>query len=401
MQNNFETAISFLKKGKSPGNSQLLAELTVGVNYLSDFWVEKYLKEYIGQGGSKIKFVTGNSGSGKTHFLELFMSEASDNNYITVSFSAKDIWVHDFKDIYLEILEMSNILECLKKCGDKIIRDLGFNPEEIPENMSFVDYLSSKNMMDAITKREIRFLLNKTFLQSPLIDNNFALCCSFITGGILGHPTLEDQNRDILLGWLSGNKEVSLATVRRLGISPSRITKYNARHMLRSLVEVVKIAGYSGLIVAIDDLENLINVNSLEEIRYTKLRREDAYESIRELIDEIDTLKNIMFVFSFDRSLIDNDMKGFKSYQALWMRIQNEIDSERFNRFTDIVDLDKLAMQEYNIKVILEMSQKLAKVLNVSPIDEDCAQELIARTNFGQVSLPRQVNIATIGGSSR
>ena len=35
-----------------------------GIEFLSDFWQEKYLQEYIKNGGSKIKFVTGRQGSG-------------------------------------------------------------------------------------------------------------------------------------------------------------------------------------------------------------------------------------------------------------------------------------------------------------------------------------------------
>ncbi len=42
-----------------------------GISFLADFWQEKYLREYIRNGGSKIKFVTGRQGSGKTHFLKL------------------------------------------------------------------------------------------------------------------------------------------------------------------------------------------------------------------------------------------------------------------------------------------------------------------------------------------
>ena len=89
---------------------------------------------------------------------------------------------------------------------------------------------------------------------------------------------------------------------------------------------------------------------------YTKLKREDTYESIRQLIDDIDSLKHIMFVFAFDRELLDNDSAGIKSYQALWMRIQNEIISRRFNRFTDIVDMDRLAEQEYTCLLYTSIS---------------------------------------------
>ncbi len=98
--------------------------------------------------------------------------------------------------------------------------------------------------------------------------------------------------------WLEGSRETKLSSLRRLGLSPSKITKYNARHMLRSLVEVCCLAGYKGLVISIDNMEVLVGADNAESIRYTRLKREDAYESIRELIDEIDTLKHTMFVFS-------------------------------------------------------------------------------------------------------
>jgi len=53
-----------------------------------------------------------------------------------------------------------------------------------------------------------------------------------------------------------------------------------------------------------------------------------------------------MFIFAFGRKLIDDENSGLKSYQALWMRIQNEVEGERFNYFTDIVDTDKLERGE-------------------------------------------------------
>ena len=61
---------------------------------------------------------------------------------------------------------------------------MGFEYEKIPEGMRFIDYLSQIDSVDAITKREIRTLLRKTFLDNPLMDNNFALACSMLTGSI-------------------------------------------------------------------------------------------------------------------------------------------------------------------------------------------------------------------------
>lgn len=386
-----------------PQRGAQIRALSTGIDFLTDFWTEKYLREYIREGGSKIKFVTGRPGSGKSHFLELMSEIAAGEHYKTADFSARSVWLHDFKEIYAEILRQTDLMDCLTGCSRRIIADMGYDWHEIPDGLTFIDYLAQIDMSDALNRREIRTQLKNMFLENPLLDNNFALACSMLTGSILGYPTLEENNKELLLAWLRGDRTVKLALLRTLGLSPSRITRFNARHMLRSLSEVVRLGGYSGIFVTIDNLEILLSRSSLEPIHYTKMKREDTYESIRQLIDDIDSLKNIMIVFAFDRELIDNDNAGLKSYQALWMRIQNEIVGEHFNRFTDIVDLDRLAAQEYTPAVLTAMSKSMAEALRYrgfSPIDEEKAEEIIRQARLGAVGIPRLINLATLGGES-
>ncbi|MDR0654347.1 MAG: ATP-binding protein [Synergistaceae bacterium] len=393
-----------IKDGKPPESEELLRSLSVGVDFITDFWLEQYLDAYISLGGSKIKFLTGGSGSGKSHYLSLFLAEARNRRYRTVALSARSSWIHDFKEIYAGALVSVDFELCLKRCADRAIVEMGYNPEDIPEGMSFADYLASRDLFDPVTRRELRSQLNAMFFKNPRIDKNFAICAALITGGILGYPPLEPASRETLMSWLSGAKGVRVASLRKLGMSPSRITKYNARYMLRSLVEIVRMAGFSGLVVGIDDMEILAGASSLEDIRYTKMRREDAYESIRELIDEIDTLSHTMFVFAFDRDLIEDETAGLKSYQALWMRIQNEIESRMFNRFSDIIDLDKMARQQYTPQMLSEMSRRLADALteagmDAAPVDPDvvAAMMLKADDDSTRRSMPRAINRMTLG----
>ena len=136
-------------------------QLTDGIGFLADFWREKYLQEYIRNGGSKIKFVTGRTGSGKTHFLRLMMAVAREEHYKTVWFSAKDIWMHDFKEIYVEIFHQCDLLSCLEAASGSLIREMGYDPQDIPAGMKFIDYLSQNGEGDAVTKREIRAQLRR------------------------------------------------------------------------------------------------------------------------------------------------------------------------------------------------------------------------------------------------
>lgn len=397
MEEGFREQTGALRGSCQPKDAPDECGLSDGIRFLTDFWDEKYLKEYIHDGGSKIKFVTGRPGSGKTHLLRLMEELARREHYKTVYFSARDIWMHDFREIYIEIFHQCDIWDCLEAVSRHLIREMGFDAEEIPQGMKFIDYLSQNDMGDAITKREIRAQLKQLFLDNPLLDNNFALACSMLTGSILGYPILEDQNRDLLLAWLEGDRTVKLAQLRSLGFYPSRITKYNARHMLRSLAEMIRMGGYSGLLVAIDDLEILISRSSLEPLHYTKMKREDTYESIRQLIDDIDSMNHIMFLYAFDRKLMDDENAGLKSYQALWMRIQNEVVGERFNRFADMVDLDRLAAQEYTPEVVIAISRSLIrqrKNAPLDPLDREAAEEILRQARTGAVGVPQLIQTA-------
>lgn len=380
---------------EEPAGSQPLS--TWGIEFLTSFWREKYLQEYIRDGGSKIKFVTGRPGSGKTHFLSLMTAIAQEEHYKTIRFSAKDIWMHDFREIYVEIFRQCNLMECLEAASHQLIEETGFHYPDIPAGMKFMDYLSHNGLGDALTRREIRAQLKRMFLDNPMLDNNFALACSMLMGSILGYPVLEEQNQNLLLAWLEGDRTVKLSQLRAMDFYPSRITRYNARHMLRSLAEVTRMGGYSGLFISIDDLDVLISRSSLEPVHYTKMKREDTYESIRQLIDDIDSMKNILFVYAFDRELIDQENTGLKSYQALWMRIQNEVVGQRFNRFADMVDLDRLAAQEYTPEVIVHISESLVHSRQNTPITSltlEQAQEIAAQAHTGAVGIPQLIQIA-------
>ena len=254
-----------------------------------------------------------------------------------------------------------------------------------------------------MNKKAIRDNLREMFTRNARLDNTFAQACSLLTGGILGHPVLENSYRQVLLNWLTGDEALKASQLRAAGLMPVKVTKYNARHLLRSLCEVIRMAGKPGLMVIIDDLEVLLNRGSGEAMRYTKTRRDDTYESIRELIDDIDSLRNVLFLLCFDRELMDQESIGMKSYQALWLRIQNEVMSTRFNAFADIVDMDRYGEAFYTPEALVNMSARLAEELEkegiaAQPLSVEQTRTLKERAAFGQLGLPYMVNRMTLEG---
>ena len=96
--------IDLLQRGAAPQDPALLGELSAGLDSFLSFLGSNYLKTYLPEGGSKVKFVTGRPGSGKTHLSLCLLRDAEALGYLTVRFSAKEIWLHDFREIYLQIL---------------------------------------------------------------------------------------------------------------------------------------------------------------------------------------------------------------------------------------------------------------------------------------------------------
>lgn len=393
-----------LAQGKAPGRGAALREVNTGLDSLTDFLRKHYLQTYLREGGSKIKFISGRTGSGKTHLAQCLLDDAEAEGYLTVSFSAREVWLHDFREVYLEILRQCDIERVLAGCAAQIVREMGFDPAAIGEGKTLLDYLAEQGEGDALSRGEIRSALRRYFTRNPLLDNGFAACCSLLTGDLLGHPVLEPASRALLLSYLNGDKTVKLSQLRLLGFSPARVTRHNARHLLRSLAEAVRLAGYAGLVVAIDDLDVLVDHSSESPIRYTRLRRDDTYESIRQLIDDIDSMRYLLFLFCFDRELLDDESRGVRSYQALWLRIQNEVVSRRFNRFADIIDLDRYADEVYDAETLRLMSERLIRALQMDrePIDEETARHILARAQFGGVGVPYLVNREIVeGGDGR
>ena len=221
------------------------------------------------------------------------------------------------------------------------MRSLGYD-YNMEEGKSAMDWLSDRGEQSVMARQELRSEVRRSITSNKELDHNFAQILSLKVSEKLGILTLDEELDSLSDDWLNAEKSVKVAKLRSFGLAGYKINKTNARRMLKSLGEAVHIAGYTGLFVSLDNLQNIVSTSSLEEVKYTKMKRDDAYEVIRQLIDDIDVFRYFFLILSFDRILVDHEKWGMKSYQALWLRVQNEIVSGRVNLYNDLLDLDKI-----------------------------------------------------------
>ncbi|MBI2267126.1 MAG: DUF2791 family P-loop domain-containing protein [Armatimonadetes bacterium] len=338
-----------MEEGQPPKAEEILSALTVGREIFLDPFVALYLDRFIrgenGTAGSKVKFVTSNEGSGgKTHLLRVIAQEGRLRNYQSVYLRAGAFKLHYIHQFYAAIIGSLDLELLLAGVRKKVIQKLGYVPEEIPQSFSFIAWAEQKGEALEMVRKGLRTELGR-FLQNPRMDRNFSLALIQIVLGDLeqGSHWKEPERRQALLDWFSARPELSISMLRRENIFV-RITRQNARRMLSSLAELTRMAGFSGLVVCLDEMDDLLAPKlDGRGTKYTKMSREDTFESLRELIDDQENLQSMLFLLAARRDLLDDEKRGLKSYPALWNRIREEISSrDAFNPYVDLIDLDRL-----------------------------------------------------------
>ena len=317
--------IEELRKGSVPVDH--VPFFTVG----RDNWltlIEDDLENYIAQGGAKVRFLSGDYGDGKTHFMSVIRHLAQKKGF-AVSFVVltREVPIHKFEAVYQAIVkqlrgrfEGLGIQGLLNAYVDAARKDL------VPEDGSLdVEKL-------AALSNEIRSL--------PGMDINFANGVIALLNNRLrpleeGETQEErDQDREILYLWFEGGK------VAKKDIKPFQIfetvNKNNSKSFLNALIAFLRFTGYQGLILLMDELETVISQG--------KSIRNAAYENVRLLIDNTEHAGFLHIFFSIIPDILDSE-KGFKSYDALWSRVRSIGENKRLNYRGVLIDLHRTPLK--------------------------------------------------------
>jgi len=352
-----EEALQNLLRGFPPRDREALDAITVGTREgIWNFWRDCYLDDYIASGGSKVKFLTGKPGSGKTHVLLLLLEEARRLGYVTVFADARQVRLNKFDSIYQVVLEAIEPGDLVAAYCGAVVEGLGYHPGQVPPEQDFFNWAQARGRAADTLRREIQERLDVLF-QDRKINYNFALAFTQLCADNLGSRRLAPDQKDILINWLKG-RSLPARTLKPLKIF-TRIDKYNARYMMASFLHLLRLCSRRGLCVAVDNLNALLERGPEGRTLYGKSARNEVYESLRQLVDDFAGFEGVFFVFAGRNDLIYDEKGGFKSYEALWMRIQNEVSGTRPNKFADLLNQDALVKEFFTVETCLELQDKL------------------------------------------
>ena len=306
------------------------------------FWQEQYLRAYVAEGGSAVKWLAGREGSGKTTVLAELRRASASEGYLVASVSAREVQIGRFDELYRAILADLPLDEIARLFAAEAARRAGAGDFRPGVDGDLEAHLLAQGRPPAAVAADLAGALDFLY-EGRNIASPVASALRHIAAAALRPGIDQDARRETASTWLMGGK-VSATERRRAGIGMA-LDRYGAREVLRSLLYANRLVGGKGLIVTIDDIDALLGGQG--PVRYTPLRRDDAFEAMRELIDEGAAMPGLFVLFAGRPQIFSDERLGLRSYPALAMRVEPEVRSSMPNPYEDLRDLDDIWRQDW------------------------------------------------------
>ena len=309
-----------------------------------------YLGSYLADGGAVFKLVVGDYGSGKSHFLYCVRDRAWERNFAVskVDLSPKESPYDDQRRVYAAV------------ASSIIWHELGDLGEDERGLAHFLEGTLRRligpyglDLEDPGTAElpEVRALL-QTLATTPIDSLSFQKAIQGFVNALLRGQELRQE---ALGRWLQG-EEISPEDgrdLRSIGVT-EKINKNNAFKMLRSLCQVVRVLGYSGLALLFDEGDRMLSVGGRSE--------KVATDNLREVIDRCrEDLPGAMFLYAVPPAFIHDIVP---KYPALQQRIQAPNYFSRTNPFSPQINLERLDVPDEQL--LTQIGYRLLPIFEIA-----------------------------------
>ena len=305
----------------------------------------EYLAEFIKSGGAAVKIAV----IRPEHTKEIIGSvteSAEILGYRAVLVDAAQTRIHMIDQLFYGVARQID----WEALTDRWLRGLlAQNGIAVPDGAALQD-TEALAAFNGLLVPDLFGQLNRLITNALLKD--YALCKEFRTAMTMlcrAYLNPQDVGMDdagVIKQWLHGEK-CNLTALKRLQIY-QKIGRHNARLLLNSLALWIHKAGYSGLVLVLD--VNAVVTESvpvLGAIRYARGAVLDTYELLREFIDDTDETAYLLLVAVAGHGLLDDPKRSIDHYQALKLRISNDVhDKERANPLNIMVRFDLANLEE-------------------------------------------------------
>ncbi|MEZ7506721.1 ATP-binding protein [Flavobacterium sp. Arc2] len=348
--------------------------------------------EDVKNGHSMVKFWIGDFGSGKSFMLHLLNTVALKQKFVVANadFTPDNrLYSNDGKGVALYAAIMDNVSIQTKPEGGALPTLLEKWIEQV------ISKTAEDNNISLIDIRNEQYL---KLIQSNIMKtiNDITDVGGFDFGVVVmkyyeGYITDDEQLRRNALKWLKGEYKTKTEARQDLGVREV-INDLNYYDMLKNFCKLFVSMGYSGFMVNLDEAINLYKISN-------SAVREKNYEKILTIYNDCfqGKVTNLFFNFAGTKEVLENQRRGFFSYDALKTRlITNKYETAEIRDFAQPVirllplDHNEIFVLLKKLKAIFDYNYKTEISIN----DEDIQQfmeELFNKPGASEFLTPREV----------
>src|SRR5271166_708418 len=266
-------------------------EMGVAAESWLDLMDREYLQEFVARGGSVIKFVEC-EGEQFDEIQGRLSSLAQQSGLATCRINAAQTKLHMIQDVFFAISRGLDWSAMAQAFVEALVTRHGY---EWPRSGTSValEGIATHNGVDKwLFRRELNRWLTEEIMRDRSMTQDFQIA---MTQLCLTRLAPEDSYAGVtapVLEWLRG--ELRTIGVLRQAYISARITRHNGRAMLRSLCRWLRLCGRQGLCLVLD-IRRVLHVGAApaEGLRYTSAAVIDAFEVLRQLIDDAETFEGL------------------------------------------------------------------------------------------------------------
>ena len=315
----------------------------------------------VAEGGGSLKLIIGDPGAGKTHFLRACLTQAHARGFCVVEVDGRRQPLYGFDYLYRAAAGGLDLADLARRYVTGLLRGMGYADPALVPGRTLHTWCQEADHPQERVRAKLGEELYRCLERNPDLDVAYSAGLSRWCEAVAWGVAPEDPMAEGLLErWLRGEK-LALRDCNRLRLRRP-VDRYTARRWLRSLIHFVRQAGVPGLVVAVDDLGVVLAGRPVPDPLqadpggtwaapaggegappyYTKQKRDDFYEMLRTLIDEMGLMPGFLLLLAGPPEFMEDDRNGIHSYVALAERLKTEVETVELNRFADTIGLERL-----------------------------------------------------------
>ena len=332
------------------------------------------LREIAEDGYADTKFVRGAYGVGKSHFLSVVQEGARESGWVTshIECHFDKVEIDKFETLYPPLVKKLDAADfvalsedtettkspqpirvILNKWTDKQFSAIGYRADARSRpfdlDRRLFAHLASRLLRGGIPTNFARALTAYALASLAGDAETVAGICSWLSAGdepvIIPSQYLRRETRSIGKTDSQPEKAIQLRPI-------NAGTVHDA---MKGLLWLIKDAGYTGLVLCIDEVEELARLG-------TRKRQDRALQALREYVDHAggdDSYKWLCMYLAATPEMFDSEAY-FPRYDALASRIQAV--SDHVNWRAPVIDLDKTPLDEKQLRLIATKIRDLYRI---------------------------------------